>query len=236
MGLPKIDVPLYNLTLPLSKKKVKFRPFLVKEEKILLMAIESKEEKSVLDAVKQIVGNCLQGNLDINELPSVDFEFLFINIRARSVGELVEMQYKCNNTVDDAKCNHIVDVTLDLLTVKPTKSTIDPKIPLWGDVGIVLKYPTVKSFDMISENEAEAFIEVLRSNFEYIYDSESIYYSKDISREDFEEFIDNLSGLDFNKIKEFFANLPKLKTTLTFECPKCGFKKEMELEGIQNFF
>jgi hypothetical protein len=236
MGLPKIDVPLYDLFLPLSKKNIKYRPFLVKEEKILLMAMESKDMKSVNDAIKQIVSNCIQGDIEVDDLPVVEFELIFLHIRSRSVGEIVDLQYKCNNEVEGGKCGHIVEMSLDLLTVKPTSPDSDPKITLSGDVGIVLKYPTVKSLEVTSEDDATAFIDILFRNYEYIYDEDSIYYSKDISREEFEGFVEGISGSSFKKIKEFFASLPKLRTELEFKCAKCGYSNKIPLEGIQSFF
>ena len=199
------------------------------------MAMETNEEKSIIDAIEQIVGNCIQGGVDIRDIPMVDFELLFLHIRARSVGEMVDLQYKCNNDLEGKPCGNLVDVSVDLLKVSPTNTESNSNIKLSSGVGITLKYPTLRSVDITSEDE-NAFIDILYNNFDYIYDDESIYYSKDILREEFIDFVESLTGNDFKKIKEFFLSLPKLSIDLNFNCTKCGYSKVLTLEGIKSFF
>ena len=140
--LPKIDVPLYEITLPLLKKKVKFRPFLVKEEKILLMAAESEDEKAVILAIKQIITNCLVSKIDIDDLPILDFEYLFLHLRARSVGENIDLQYTCNNDInkgeENKKCNHMVKLSFNALEIEPKLNEKEVnKIELTPKLGIL---------------------------------------------------------------------------------------------------
>lgn len=241
--LPKIDVPLFNLTLPLSKKTIKFRPFLVKEEKILLMAMESGEEESILAAIKQIINNCCVDELNVDILPVTDLEFLFLNLRARSIGETIELQYKCNNKVksesgEETDCNGVVKFDLNLLTVKPES---DPdhtnKIQLTEKMGIVMKYPNMKIVESSDgENATERIMKVLVNCVDYIYDEETVYYKKDIEDKELVEFLENLNRDQFAKIQNFFDTMPKIKTNLDFKCIKCGYEEKVLVEGIQNFF
>ena len=154
--LPKIDVPLYEITLPLSKKKVKFRPFLVKEEKILLMASESEDPNSVMLAIRQIINNCCISDLDVDLLPILDFEYFFMHLRARSIGEVIDLQYKCNNTLsgegDDAKkCNATVKLSFNALEIEPDIKDINNKLQLTPKLGVVMKYPNFGGIDSVSK-------------------------------------------------------------------------------------
>jgi hypothetical protein len=243
--LPKIDVPLYEIDLPLSKKKIQYRPFLVKEEKILLMAAESNDENAILLSIKQILTNCIITKIDIDDLPILDFEYLFLNLRARSVGEIVDLQYKCNNDIEQDgkkdKCDTIIKLSFNALEIKPELNGKETnKIQLTPRLGILLKYPTFGAIDMLSKKNnaspTEVVIETVLSSIDYIYDEDNIYYAKDVSREELVDFIDSISREQFMKIQEFFENIPKLKKNLDFKCHKCGYEDNIELEGIQSFF
>jgi hypothetical protein len=243
--LPKIDVPLYEITLPLMKKKVKFRPFLVKEEKILLMAAESKDETGVILAIKQILTNCLVTKIDVDDLPILDFEYLFLHLRARSVGETVDLQYQCNNEIDEGgekrKCNSLVKLSFNALEVEPELNGKETnKLELTPKLGIVLKYPTFGSIEKMTSieqiNPTNVVVETILGSIDYIYDDESIYYAKDTPKEELIEFIDSLTREQFGKIQQFFENIPKLTKKLDFKCGKCGYSDNIEVEGIQSFF
>jgi hypothetical protein len=243
--LPKIDVPLYEITLPLMKKKVKFRPFLVKEEKILLMAAESDEQNAVILAIKQIITNCLVTKIDVDDLPILDFEYLFLHLRARSVGETIDLQYKCNNDIEKdgekRKCNHVVSLSFNALEVEPNLTEKENnKVELTPKLGIVLKYPTFGSIDALTEDKnissTELVLNTIIGSIDYIYDDESIYYAKDTPKEELIDFVDSLSRENFSRIQNFFENIPKLKKKLDFECGKCGYSDTIEVEGIQSFF
>jgi len=245
MALPKIDVPTYETTLISSGKKVKYRPFLVKEQKLFLMASQSTDEKETIDVVKQVLNNCIISDIDVDDLPTFDLEHLFMQLRARSVGEVVNLKYNCNNTIKDDKgedkvCGGLVKFDLNILDIKPT---IDPehsnKIEITDKLGIVMKYPTlgmVKNFDNLQTESIDTIMEVIVSCIDFIYDDEQMYYAKDSTKEELMEFVDNLQQDDLEKIQKFFTTMPKISKPLDFKCGKCGYEEKIVVEGIQNFF
>lgn len=242
--LPKIDVPIYQLILPLTKKSIQFRPFLVKEEKILLMAMESNEADSVLLAIKQILTNCCLDDLDVDDLPITDIEYLFLNLRARSVNEIVELPYRCNNKIDangeQKECGNIVTLEMNLLEIHPEihEKKID-KIELSENMGILVKYP---SFKMVEEaqkqegSEVDKLMNILIACIDGVYTEETIFYSKDVPKKELLEFVENLTREQFSKIQEFFETMPKIKKDVDFNCSKCGYSEKIVIEGLQSFF
>jgi hypothetical protein len=242
--LPKIDVPLYEITLPLSGKKLKIRPFLVKEEKILLMAMETDDDNAVMLAIKQIVTNCCVDDVDVDELPILDLEYIFLQLRARSVGEIIDLQYRCNNNVgvesdeEPKKCGHTIKLSFNALEVKPeVEENHTKKIQLTSKLGVVMKYPDFKLVGKISNlPESDMIAKTVSNCIDYIFDDDSIYYAKDATEEELVDFIDSLTREQFAKIQEFFDTVPKLKKHLNFKCSKCGYEEELVLEGIQSFF
>jgi len=242
--LPKIDVPVYNVKLISNDKTLQFRPFTVKEEKLFLMANESEELDSVVDTIKQILNNCILDEFDINSLPLFDIEYLFLNIRARSISEIVNLKYKCNNNIldeetkEEKKCNNVVEIDLNVLDIKPEKQeSHTSKIEITERMGMVMKYPsfeTLKNFDI--ENQSDSIIKTTIGCIDYIYDQDSIYYAKDNTEEELIEFVESMQAKDLGKIKAFFDTMPKMKRDIDFKCNKCGHEEKVELEGIQNFF
>ena len=245
MALPKIDVPTYETTLISSGKKVKYRPFLVKEQKLFLMASQSTDEKETVGVVKQVLNNCIISDIDVDDLPTFDLEHLFMQLRARSVGEVVNLKYNCNNTVKDDKgedkvCGGLVKFDLNILDIKPI---IDPdhnsKIEITDKLGIVMKYPTlgmVKNFDNLQSESIDTIMDVIVSCIDFIYDADQMYYAKDSTKEELMEFVDNLQQDDLEKIQKFFTTMPKISKPLDFKCGKCGYEEKIVVEGIQNFF
>jgi hypothetical protein len=241
--LPKLDIPMYELKLISSNKNVRYRPFLVKEQKLFLMAAESDDPKETIRAIRQVVQNCVLDEIDIDSLPMFDLEWLFLNLRARSVEEVVQLKYRCNNKVEngegeEVKCTGLVEYDLNLLEVQPTLNPEhNKKIQITENLGICMKYP---SFDLVekyeNKNENEVVMDILVDCIDYIFDKEQIYYAKDSSREELQEFVDNLQQKDLEKIKKFFDTVPELKKELHFDCPKCGYKDEIVIKGLQNFF
>jgi len=241
--LPKIDVPIYELKLISSGKSVRFRPFLVKEQKLLLMTAQSDDPKDALNVVKQISKNCIIDDIDVESLPVFDLEYIFLNLRARSVNEVVNLQYKCNNKIKDESneekvCGSLEKFDINLLEITPTKSSQhDKKIMLSEKLGIMMKYPT---FEMVAnlkgQNENEILMELLINCIDYIFDDDKLYYAKDVTREELVEFVDNLQQKDLEKIQQFFETTPKIKKSLNFNCRKCGYKEDITVEGLQNFF
>ena len=244
--LPKLDVPIYELDLPLSKKKVKFRPFLVKEEKILLMAMESETDESTLLAIKQSIGNCcLSEDVDIETLPITDLEYFFLNLRARSVNEVVELEYKCNNKVKDEKdeekdCGNVVRLEVNVLDIKPEVSeNHSTKVALTPTMGVVMKYPSfkvVENNEKVEGGEIEKLMNILVNCIESIYTEDSIFYAKDVTKQELSDFVESLTKEQFAKIQHFFESMPKIKKELDFTCKKCGYHENITVEGIQSFF
>jgi hypothetical protein len=240
--LPKIDVPIYEITLPLLQKKVKIRPFRVKEEKILLMAMESEDDAAVLLAIKQIVNNCCVDDMDVDSLPVLDLEYMFLQLRARSIGEIIDLQYRCNNDVDNEgetkKCNNIIKLSFNALEVEPqTEEGHKKEIQLTPKLGVVMKYPDFKLVNKLSNlPETEMIAKMVAGCIDYIFDNDSVYYAKDASEAELVDFVDSLTREQFAKIQEFFDTVPKMKKNLTFKCSKCGYEEELVLEGIQSFF
>jgi hypothetical protein len=242
--LPKLDVPIYELKLISNGKIVKFRPFLVKEQKIFLMASQSEDAKEVIDAIKQVLSNCVVDDTDVTSLPVFDLEFLFLNLRAKSVGENVELNYVCNNLVKNEKdgeeeeaCGGKIKLNVNLMEVDTIKNPEHTnKIMLTDKLGLMMKYP---SFDIIKklniQNESE-LLKVIISCIDYIFDENEIYYAKDTTEEELTDFIESMQQSDVQKIQKFFETMPKISKNVEFKCKKCGYEEKITIEGIQNFF
>lgn len=243
MALPKIDVPIFELKLPSTGKKIRFRPFTVKEEKLFLMATQDNDSKSAFNTVVQVLNNCILDDVNVEMLSMFDIEFLFLNLRARSIGEVVELSYKCNNDIkkdsgETHKCNNVVEMQINLLEIQPSiDEKHSNKIQLTDKLGIVMKYPNMQFLgNETSGDEFDMIIDLIVDCIDYIYDEDNIYYAKDSSREELLEFLDSLQSKELEKVKVFFDTLPKIKKDLEFKCNKCGYNENITLEGIQSFF
>jgi hypothetical protein len=240
MALPKIDVPTYEIELPVSKTKIKYRPFLVKEQRNLLMAIESSESTTIQQNIKDILYNCtLTEGVNIEKLPIIDVEYYFINLRSKSVGEVVESRYRCNNEVNDVECGNIMEKDVDLTQIKvKMNDDISPEIQLTPNISIKLKYPEfgIVKDSLRYENINDVTFNMIAQSIEYIYDGQQFYYATESTPEELIEFVEGLNQEQFSKIENFFNNLPKLKETLNITCSKCGFQHKIEVEGLESFF
>jgi hypothetical protein len=240
MALPKLDVPTYEIMLPVSKKKIKYRPFLVKEQRNLLMAMEASEANTIQQAVKDILYNCtLTEGIDIDKLPIIDVEFYFINLRAKSVGEVVETKYKCNNEVDGQICGNIMEKDINLMDIKVTQDKEVPnEIQLDPKVTIKLKYPefSIVENSLQYDDINEVTFNMVAQSIEYIYDGEQFYYAAEAQPKEMLEFVEGMNQEQFAKVEDFFNNLPKLKETIEMNCSKCGFHHKIDVEGLENFF
>lgn len=237
MALPKPPVPTYELELPSTGKTVKYRPFLVSEEKILLMAMESEDEKQITAAVKDIVKSCMiTRGIKLEDLSSFDIEYLFLNIRGKSVGEEVQMKITCN---DDNETQ--VDYTLNIAEIKVQK---DPKhtnkIMLDDTTGIIMKYPGIEQFIqtqiMMKALNAEQVFDIIVDSVYQIFSGEDVYEAKTTPKKELEEWLGGLTSKQFEKIKDFFATMPKLSHTFTVMNPNTGVESEYTIEGLVNFF
>jgi hypothetical protein len=241
--LPKLDIPIYETQLISNGQTVRYRPFLVKEQKLFLMAAESDDPKDTINAIKQVLRNCVLDDIDIENMATFDIEYLFLQLRARSIGEVVNLRFNCNNTVtekgEEQKCGNLVKIDVNVLDVNPIKSeNHSNKIQITEKIGVVLKYPTFGSIDFagLDTQDMQQILNVIVSCIDFIYDDEQVYYAKDTKKEELIEFIENMKQTDLEKISSFFTSLPKLKKEIHFHCDKCNYEEEITLEGVQSFF
>ena len=249
MGLPTIAVPQYTLTIPSSGKEVKFRPFLVKEEKILLLAMESENQKQIIEATKTIVENCLYTDMNIDDMPAFDLEYVFLQLRGKAKGEVVELKYTC------PKCEGEIPVAINLDAIKIIKhKDHTDNIKINDSIGIVMKYPNLilqeKLADITKDKSAiESLFETMVHCVDYIYDNENTYPSKDHTPKEVYDFLESLTDDQFQKIAVFFDTIPALKHDVELKCPNkakgkgkekdrkdCGYKEQLTLEGLGSFF
>jgi hypothetical protein len=240
MALPKIDTPVYDLELPLSKKQIRFRPFLVKEQKNLMMAMEADDKETIERNIKQVLNNCtLTENIIIDDLPVIDIEYYFIQLRARSIGEIVENKYVCNNEVNESICSNKMDVKFNLLDISVD---IDPDvkdiIDITENIKVKLKYPQFSLVEKLSRKDSAVDIvfEIILESIEYLFDGQQYYYANETPREELMEWIESLNQDQFTKLENFFNNLPKLNKKVNLECSKCGFDHTISMEGLESFF
>jgi len=239
MPLPKIDVPTYEIELPLSKKKIKFRPFLVKEQRNLLMAMESNDTDTVHNSIKDILNNCtLTEGIVIDKLPIVDIEYYFINLRAKSVSEVVETKYKCNNEVEYKLCGNIMDVEINLLDINVEGIKENEDVQLTEKIFVKLRYPQfyVVKDSVEMESITQITFNMIAESIEYIFDGDQYHYASEAQPGELLEFVESLNQNQFEKLEQFFNDLPKLKKDIEIKCSKCGFEHSIEVEGLESFF
>ena len=236
MALPQINSPIYELTIPSTNKKVKYRPFVVKEEKILLLALESQEEEEITSAILTIIGNCLQTKVDIDSLSTFDIEYIFLNVRAKSVGEMLEFMITCP---DDNQTQVEVEINIDDIKVQKEKGHTDT-IDLENGYFIKMKYPTMKYLMSKKPDGSKSAVE---NTFEYvvecidsIYDDEETWESADSTKKELIEFVESLNSKQYQKVQDFLNTMPKLKHTVQVRNPKTKVISDVTIEGLANFF
>lgn len=233
MALPKINVPTHELEVPSTKDKITYRPFLVKEEKILLLALEENDEMTIARALKQIVNNCTFDNLSVNDMPLFDLEYIFLNIRAKSVGEAAEIKLLCP---DDEKTYVDVSIPLEDVKVQFTKGH-DKNIKLTDSITVVMRYPT---YELLGVDDTDMTIEktfkLIGDCTDKVIDGETIHERADFNDKDLQEFYDGLETKQFQDVQNFFETMPKLKHTVEVVNPKTKKKSKITLEGLQSFF
>ena len=237
MPLPKINTPTYELTLPSNGKKIKYRPFLVREEKILIMALETEDQKQITDAVIQILDSCIMTRgVKIESLATFDIEYIFLNVRSKSVGETIKVNIICP---DDEKTSVEIPIDLDSIKIKKDKSHTDI-VKLDDNLSMKLKYPSMKQF---IESNFEAgketvsnTMEVITSCIDMIYNEEESWNASESTKKELEEFIDQLDTKQFQTIEKFFDTMPKLSHRIKVKNPKTEVESTVILEGLAAFF
>ena len=240
MALPKLNVPVYEAILPSTEKVIKYRPFLVKEEKLLFTAQESGEE-AVLPAVKQIIKNCVQGELDIDNMPLFDIEYLFLRLRAKSVGEEVTLGLKpwgCPNNEGEL-CEKTTKVNINLEDVKVIKDEKhSSKVMIDDAIGIKLSYPDMNKLGKMGTEitSASEGMKVIKDCIDMIFTKDETYEKGSFTDKELDDFLDSLNTQQFMKIKDFFDTAPALKHTVKYKCETCGEEKETTIQGLNSFF
>ena len=236
MALPKINTPTYELEVPSTDEKIKYRPFLVKEEKILLIAMESGESEDIINAVKDIVNECTFDKLDLGNMPMFDVEYIFLNIRSKSVGEVTTLKLLCP---DDGETYADVELNLSEVQVQVEKEH-NNKIELTDEMGIVMKYPTIDSMvnTGITDITASNMLDVIGSCVLQIYDKkgEEVFEAQDQTKAELTEFIEQLNTKQFQDIQKFFDTMPKLKHVVKVKNPKTKVESDILLQGLNDFF
>ena len=235
MALPKVNTPTYELAVPSTDEKVKYRPFLVKEEKILLIAMEAQEQSGILNAVKDIVKSCTFDKFDVNRAPIFDIEYIILNIRAKSVGEVSTVNLRCP---DDNETFVQTEIDLTKVNVQITEGHTN-KIELTDEMGMILQYPTLDSFtDSTTVINASNMLDVIASCVSQIYDKkgEDVYDAKDSTKQEIVDFLESLNSKQFLEIQKFFDTMPKLTHTVNIENPETKVKSDITLTGLNDFF
>ena len=236
MALPQINVPTYELVVPSTNEKIKYRPFLVKEEKVLLIAMESGDTNAMLRGVKDIVEECTFNKIKLGDSPMFDVEYMFLNIRAKSVGEVSKLRVLCQ---DDLKTYANVEIDLNEIQV-----TVDDdhtnKIELTDEMGVIMKYPTIDSFSQneIQDVSTENMLEIIIACIDHIYDKngEEVFDAKDSTKKELMEFVEQLNTQQFQDIQKFFDTMPKLTHEVTVKNPKTKIESQVLLTGLNDFF
>lgn len=232
MPLPKIDQPLFEVRVPSSQKKILFRPFLVKEEKLLLIAQTSDDMADMIRAIKQVLQNCAQDSLDVDDLTTFDLEYLFLKLRSRSVNNIVKLSYR------DTEDNELYTFELDLDTIEvEMPENVDAKIKISDKAGLTMKYPSASITDKMGtfENEIDLMTFFIANCIDTVYDEESVYVMSEYSQEEIAEFLDSLNVATFEKIKGFFDKMPRLYHKISYK-NSLGNDREIELTNLRDFF
>lgn len=237
MALPMNNTPTYTLVLPSTGKEVKYRPFLIKEEKALLLAHQSEDPKVMVESLKGVIKSCLKDDTNVETFATFDIEYVFTQIRAKSVGEIAELLIKCD-TCEDEKA--VAKVEIDLTKIQVAKNPEHTnKIELFDDVGILMKYPTIdliKKLENVDNTNLDEAFGIIVECIDAVYDSAQVYYAKEQSREELLQFLNNLSSEQFQKVQKFFETMPKMSQAVDYKCPVCGKEHHKVLEGLNSFF
>tara|TARA_R100001591_G_scaffold88348_1_gene94410 strand:+ start:154 stop:870 length:717 start_codon:yes stop_codon:yes gene_type:complete len=237
MALPIANVAKYELTLPSQQKTIQYRPFLVKEEKILLMAMESGESKEMITAIKEIVKSCTFGEMIAEDYPMFDIEYVFLQIRSKSVGEKAKIKVLCP---DDGKTYAETEIDLSKIEVYVDDDhTNNIMIDEGRKLGVVMKYPTLRDIDgdtLTGEVNVEKTYKMIENSVDSIYEGDKVYPAKDTDKKEISEFLDNLTADQMKKLQAFYNSMPRLEHKIKVKNPKTDVESEVTLKGLASFF
>ena len=238
MPLPKISTPTYELNLPSTGKKVQYRPFLVREEKLLVLALETEDPKDITTAMKTVIKNCIQTRgVKVETLPTFDIEYLFLNIRGKSVGEEIEVNIICP---DDEVTTVPVTLLIDDIKVQKSKEH-NNKIELGNSLVMEMRYPSLdqfikNNFDFSEENQMDQSFELISSCIDKIYNEEEVWSTADVTKKEVNDFLEQMNSRQFKQIEKFFETMPKLSHDIKVKNPNTGVESTVVLEGLASFF
>lgn len=232
MALPLLVTPEFRTKIPSTGQEIEYRPFLVKEEKVLYMALESGDEKDITNAVKKILKSCIISEVDINQLASFDVEYLFLQLRSKSVNEFMTFMLSHE---DEEECDNKTEVSIDIDSIKMECKEDDKIVKIDDKLGFKMKYPTIDAGLKLKEgSDLQKSLGMIYECIEFVFDEDDVY--EDFTEKELEEFIEKLSSTQLQKLIGFFENMPKLQKKVSFECKKCGKKEEYTFEGLNDFF
>ncbi len=237
MALPQNSTPVYTLKVPSTDKLLKYRPFLIKEEKALLIAQQSEDASVMVESLKQVIKACIKDEIDVDGLATFDLEYIFTQIRAKSVGEVIELSLGCDTCTDEKA---VAKVSIDLTKLTVSKNPEHKlKISLYDDVGIAMKYPTmdiVKKLENVDSTDIEQVFQIVVECVDYIYTTDEVFYAKEQSKTELMDFLNNLTSDQFVNVQKFFETMPKLSHDIDYVCPVCNAAHHKVLEGLNSFF
>lgn len=236
--LPVIDKPIYKTNILTLKQPIEFTPFTVKESKILMMAREGKDLESMVDGLRQVLSNCLiDKTIDVKKLAMVDLEWLFINLQARSFGEIMPLYFKCTNKVNDKECEMVIEHKVNLLEIQIKNKDVQRRISLNENTGIQMMFPTYNAIQAATAAEEDDRDIVLAANcIEYVYDKVSVIPFDKLESNERIAFIEGMLADKYSMIEQFLENCPVISQNIEKTCPKCGFQYKETLEGLEDFF
>jgi len=232
MALPQLNSARYEITIPSQGRSVSYRPYLVKEEKILMVALESQDQNMIMRAIKDVIEQCVYDDIDVNKLAVFDIETLFLALRAKSVGENMDLKIKCT------ECESLVDVSVNVDDIEIPQINTDNVVMLTETIGVTLRYP---SFEMVSNigddvDTVDGAFKMIADCIDTIFEDDAVHNASDVSKKEMNEFLENLNSDQFKKMSAYFEDMPSLKHDLTYTCQSCTKTNNMELKGLQSFF
>lgn len=233
MALPQLNSARYDTVIPSTGQPITYRPYLVKEEKVLMLAMESQDQKQIMRAVKDVITACVHDDINVDELAIFDIESLFLALRSKSVGEKIDLNIKCD------KCESLNDVDIDLESIEiPVVEEESRTIMLTDSVGVVLRYPSFDAVAKIGDDleSVDGAFKMILTCIDSIFDENDVYDAKQETTKNLQDFLDSLNSDQFKKLVSFFESMPSIKYNLTFDCVSCKEHNQIELRGLQSFF
>lgn len=233
MALPSIATPEFQTIIPSIGEKISYRPFLVKEEKLLLMAMEGNDQQEIANTILKILKSCIMSEVDVDRLSTFDVEYLFLQLRGKSVGEVIELSV----AHPEGECKHRTQISISVDDIELSNSDNETKIMLTDDVGVKMKYPTMTETMNVSQftlSDTETLFKLITLSVDFVFDKENVY--SDFNEQEIEDWINTLNQSQFAKIVQFFEGMPKLRHEVSYKCDKCGEEETIVLEGLQSFF